>query len=322
MLEEYKLNNIYKGDALEVLKTFPSDSIDMVITSPPYWGLRDYGVKEQIGQEKTLEEYLNNLQDIFNEVKRVLKDKGSCWVNLGDAYGGTQSKGNSRDPKYKQGRNGQENSLSKKYQAKSLLQIPSRFAISMTDNGWILRNKVIWHKPNCMPSSVKDRFTVDFEELFFFTKNKKYYFEQQKEPMVTEDINPPRGSKGVVGQVNSGLRKQDAIGRSDCTGFNSRYQHPKDFMRNKRSVWSISTRPLKEAHFATFPEELIETPIKAGCPINGIVLDIFMGSGTTGLVAKKLGINYIGIEINEDYINMANKRIENVEVKNKQLALF
>lgn len=308
-----KLNNIYQGDALEVLKTFPSESIDMVITSPPYWNLRDYGIAEQLGREDTLEEYLEKLCKIFDEVKRVLKTEGSCWVNLGDAYGGTCDKQNYKDPKYKNGRNGQSISLSKNYTGKCLLQIPSRFAIMMTDElGFILRNEIIWHKPNCMPSSVKDRFTIDFEKLFFFTKNKKYYFEQQKEPMVTADINPPRGSKGVIGQSNSGRKKQDLVGRNDYTDFNSRYIPPKDYMRNKRSIWSINTQPLKELHFATFPEELIEIPIKACCLENGVVLDIFMGSGTTAIVAKKLNRNWIGIELNPKYVEMAYKRIDKV----------
>lgn len=311
------VNKIYCGDALEVLKTFPSESIDMVITSPPYYGLRDYGVEGQIGLEKTFEEYLDNLIIIFNEVKRVLKPGGTCWVNLGDTYfGGGNNRGNTKEISLKQksnkGATGQVNIEwdFTKYQAKSLLQIPSRFGIAMTDNGWILRNEIIWHKPNCMPSSVNDRFTVDYEKLFFFTKNKKYYFEQQKEPMKT--TNPPRGRKGVIGQVNLGLRKQDLIGRSDYTGFNDRYNPPNDLMRNKRSVWSINTKPLKETHFATFPEELIEIPIKAGCPENGIVLDIFIGSGTTGMVAKKLNRNYIGIDLKEDYCKLARKRINRV----------
>jgi len=270
-----KINHIYQGDCLEILKTFPSECIDMVITSPPYWGLRDYGVVDQIGREENLELYFKKLCDIFAEVKRVLKAEGSCWVNLGDAYGGICDKQNYRDPKYKNGRNGQSISLSKKYTGKCLLQIPSRFALMMTDElGYILRNEIIWHKPNAMPESVKDRFTTDYEKLFFFVKNKKYYFKQQKEPMITDYPST-------------------------------------DFMRNKRSVWSISTRNYSGLHFAVYPEELIETPIKAGCPKDGIVLDPFMGSGTTGVVAKKLGRNWIGIEINPEYVSMAQKRIEN-----------
>jgi DNA modification methylase len=305
-----QLNKIYNGNALDVLKTFPDESVDMVITSPPYWALRDYGAEGQLGLESTFQEYINKLCDIFDEVKRVLKKSGSCWVNLGDAYSGSGK-----------GVGG--------IKSKSLLQIPSRFAIEMCNRGWILRNEIIWHKPNAMPSSVNDRFTVDYEKLFFFVKSKKYYFEQQKEQMKTNQVcgNSTRhhsrkvslnitkqGSKGVLGQENSGLRKQDQIGRADYTGFNKRYLPPKDLMRNKRSVWSINTKPFKEKHFATYPEELIITPIKACCPENGIVLDPFMGSGTTAVVARGLGLKYVGIELNPDYIKIADKRLAQITI--------
>lgn len=305
-----QLNKIYNGNALDVLKTFPDECVDMVITSPPYWALRDYGAEGQLGLESTFQEYINKLCDIFDEVKRVLKKSGSCWVNLGDAYSGSGK-----------GVGG--------IKSKSLLQIPSRFAIEMCNRGWILRNEIIWHKPNAMPSSVNDRFTVDYEKLFFFVKSKKYYFEQQKEQMKTNHICwksirkhsrmvslniTKQGSKGVLGQENSGLRKQDQIGRADYTGFNKRYLPPKDLMRNKRSVWSINTKPFKEKHFATYPEELIITPIKACCPENGIVLDPFMGSGTTAVVARSLGLKYVGIELNPDYIKIAEKRLAQITI--------
>lgn len=342
-----QLNKIYNGNALDVLKTFPDECVDMVITSPPYWALRDYGAEGQLGLESTFQEYLSNLILIFDEVKRVLKPGGSCWVNLGDTYFGS-GKGaggdienskqvwsfNTKEKKrcaycnkefegYKfqqfcsSACSGVDNTPRKskgKLQDKTLIQIPSRFAIMMTDKGWILRNEIIWHKPNAMPQSVRDRFTVDYEKLFFFVKSKKYYFKQQKEPMITIDTNPPRGSKGVLGQKNSGLRKQDQIGRADYTGFNKRYLPPKDLMRNKRSVWSINTKPFKEKHFATYPEELIITPIKACCPENGIVLDPFMGSGTTAVVARSLGLKYVGIELNPDYIKIAEKRLAQITI--------
>ena len=269
-----QINKIYQGNSLEVLKAFPNECIDMVITSPPYYGLRDYGVDGQLGKESTFQEYITKLCDIFDEVKRVLKNDGTCWVVIGDSYGGTADKGNYVDPKNPLGRNAQSESLTKNVTPKCLLQIPSRFAIEMTNRGWILRNELIWHKPNVMPSSVKDRFSVDYEKLLFFSKSKKYYFEQQKEPMKTTDINP--------------------------------------LMRNMRCVWNINTQPFKGHHFATFPEKLVETPIKAGTKKGGIVLDIFMGSGTTGVVAKKLGRNYIGIELNEKYVEMAERRISKV----------
>jgi DNA modification methylase len=249
-------NKIYQGDALEVLKTFPDNSIDMVITSPPYWGLRDYGVDGQLGQEAAYKDYLNDLKAIFAEVKRVLKPDGTCWVNIGDTYGGTGDKGLGRDPKYSKGRNGQSVSLSKSCKAKSLLQIPSRFAILMTDElDFILRNEIIWHKPNAMPCSVKDRFTVDYEKLYFFTKSKTYNFKQQKEPMRTTDTRSPRGSNGVISGPNAGRRKQDEVGKRTYDDFNNRYwsKPPEDLKRNMRSVWSIPTRPLKKKSLCYIP---------------------------------------------------------------------
>lgn len=299
-----KINEIYHGDTYDILKTFPSECVDMVITSPPYYALRDYGVEGQLGLEPTFQEYITKLCDIFDEVKRVLKLQGTCWVNLGDSYGGTGDKGEYTDPKNPNGRNGQKVSLTKDVLQKCLLQIPSRFAIEMTNRGWILRNEIIWHKPNCMPSSVKDRFTVDYEKLFFFTKSKKYYFEQQKEPIKQESIK----------RYNAGFndtKKRKSLRETGSANHELTKVPPYDG-RNKRCVWSITTNPFKGSHFAVFPPELVETPIKAGCPIDGVVLDIFMGGGTTGLVAKKLGGNYIGIELNEKYIKMANKRISKV----------
>lgn len=290
-----KVNQIFCGHSLEILKTFSDECIDMVITSPPYWGLRDYGVSGQLGLEPTFQEYLANLKAIFREVKRILKQQGSCWVVLGDTYS-----------------------------KKSLAQIPSRFALMMTDElGFILRNEIIWHKPNAMPSSVSDRFTIDFEKLYFFVKNKKYYFQQQKEPMKTKDINSSNGSIAAFEDLQLGRRKknnkQDQVGRNDYTGFNARYIPPKDLMRIKRCVWSVSTKNFKGAHYAVFPEGLIETPILAGCPEGGVVLDPFIGSGTTALVAKRLNRNYIGIDINPKYCKMAQERLQGLTYKDKQL---
>ena len=299
-----EINKIYCGDSLEILKTFPDNSIDMIITSPPYYCVRDYNKYGQIGQEKSVEEYINKLIEIFKEAKRILKNDGSCWVNLADTYGGNKKGKTDLKMKYLK----EQNITKKNKNTKSLLQIPSRFAIAMTDIGFILRNEIVWHKPNAMPSSVKDRFTVDYEKIYFFTKSTKYFFLQQKETMKTKDITRPRGSNGVLGQKNSGRRKQDSVENNTHKGFNDRYSTPKDYQRNKRSVWSINTKPTNYEHYAVFPEELIETPIKACC--KDIVLDPFMGSGTTGVVAKKLNKKYIGIEINEEYVKIAQERIE------------
>ena len=309
-----KPNTIYKGNSLEILKTFPDESIDCVMTSPPYWALRDYGVDEQLGLEPTFQEYITKLCDIFDEIKRVLKKTGTCWVNLGDTYGGKIGSPNA--PKLSKGRIEEYKSASyvKEYiPSKSLCQIPSRFSIEMVNRGWILRNTIIWHKPNCMPSSVKDRFTVDFEYVFFFVKNKKYWFETQYEPI--QSNYDPRKDKGR--SEYSGKWK----GNKDAESYGSpraRTQRPnqKAFVtinsngRNKRAVWQICPKPFPEAHFAVYPEELCKTPIKSGCPAGGIVLDPFIGAGTTGIVALKQNKKFVGIELSQDYIDIANKRLK------------
>ena len=294
-------NKIIVGHALDVLKTLPSESVDCVVTSPPYWWLRDYhtepvewsdGWVGQLGLEPTPQLYVQHLVNIFDEVKRVLKKTGTCWVNIGDTYGGTGGKGEH-----------------KTQTAKSLVQIPSRFAIAMTDAGWILRNEIIWWKRKCVPSSVKDRFTVDFEKLFFFTKSKKYYFEQQFEPVAESSKkraeygwNSDRANNGVAGPQGVHVEK---MGTRFCASIG----------RNKRCVWDIIPRSYKGAHFATFPPELVETPIKAGCPVGGVVLDPFGGSGTTAAVAKQLGRNSIMIELNPNYVPLMEKRVGDSNVK-------
>lgn len=346
---------IIQGDALEKLKELEDESVDMCITSPPYWALRDYGVEGQLGLEPTFTEYINKLCDIFDEVQRALKKEGTCWVNLGDTYYGS-GKGVGGDPaKSKESyqmpkgwdRPSRENfnkikteqecilckkkftgkplsqfcsktclnkmgndfrSQNRQLPSKCLTQIPSRFAIEMTDRGWILRNEIIWHKPNAMPSSAKDRFTVDFEKIFFFSKNKKYYFEQQLEEY-TSPMNRWGGNK---------LEAKSESSWDKGTGqesYRDRNMRPNPKGRNKRTTWNINTKPFPEAHFAVYPPELIETPIKAGCPEGGIVLDPFFGAGTTGLVAKELGRNFIGIELNPEYIEIAEKRLTGINQK-------
>ena len=293
-------NKIIQGDALRVLKKLKDESIDMVITSPPYWALRDYGVKGQLGLEPTFEEYINKLCNIFDEVKRVLKPDGTCWVNMGDTYG-TQS-GAGRDGKFGKKNTNNQQFIQPKGVHKSLCQIPSRFAIEMTNRGWILRNEIIWHKPNCMPQSVKDRFTVDFEKLFFFVKNKKYYFEQQLEEAIWKE-----DGRAGLGRVHyRGKREgQKGTGQENFVKIVDK--------KNKRTVWKISTKPFPGAHFAVFPPELVQTPIKAGCPRGGVVLDPFMGAGTTAVVAKQLDRDYLGIELNAEYIKIAEKRLSQVQ---------
>ena len=300
---------LYCGSALEVLRALPSESVDCVVTSPPYWGLRDYGVDGQLGLEPTFEEYLEKLWQIFDEVYRVLKPTGTLWVNLGDTYGGSGAgtTKNADIEEYKRkakesyilpnGKAVSANLRGTKYQ-KCLLMIPERFAIGMIERGWILRNQIIWHKPNAMPESVKDRFTVDFEKVFFFVKRKKYYFKQVIEPN-KDKYNGQRGKVIKRTKLQSAMRTE---GYQDYYGKG----------RNKRTVWTIPTRPFKGAHFAVFPPEIPKTCIEAGCPPKGVVLDPFMGSGTTAVVAQKLGRKWIGIELNPDYCKMIVERVKSI----------
>ena len=298
-----EVNKIITGDTLEVLKTWPDNFIDCCITSPPYWGLRDYGVEGQLGLEKTPEEYVAKMVEVFREVKRVLKKEGTCWLNLGDSYNGS---GGNHKPEHKndsgfQGKVGPrcggviKNISSIKH--KDLVGIPWRVSFALQADGWYLRQDIIWHKPNPMPESVTDRCTKSHEYIFLLAKSPKYYFNNEaiKEKGVCDK---PAGNKK---SMNSGR-----VGKEGWK-FNSEKSIPE--FRNKRSVWTITTKPFKEAHFATFPEDLVRPMILAGCPKGGIVLDPFMGAGTTGLVAKKLGREYLGIELNTKYVEIANKRI-------------
>lgn len=317
-----KTNIILQGDALTKLKELPEKSINMVMTSPPYWALRDYGVEKQLGLEQTFDEYIKKLCDIFDQVKRVLKNDGVIFVNIGDCYAGNMGKksgwtdnklGFGKEEAIKKGV-----CLTKKTKIihqlpqKGLVQIPHRFAIEMCSRGWILRNTIIWYKNNVMPSSAKDRFTIDFEYVFFFVKNKKYFFETQYEPHITQE-NRPYGcvrerKYGYDSKYNKIHYKKYSIRQKRGGNTNPDFRNPQG--RNKRTVWNINTKPFKEAHFAVYPEELCETPIKAGCPKEGIVLDPFFGSGTTGVVALKQRKKFIGIELNPEYIEIAKKRLK------------
>jgi len=307
MYFENDMGILYNGNCLEVLRQFPDDSIDCVITSPPYWGLRDYGVDGQIGLEETFYTYLEQLLEIFDEVYRVLKPSGTCWVNLGDTYGGSGA-GTTKNvdiEKYKQnakesyilpGGKAKSSKLRNTKYNKSLLMIPERFAIGMIERGWILRNQIIWHKPNAMPESVKDRFTVDFEKIFFFVKQKKYYFEQIKEPN-KDKYEGRRGKTIRRNKLQSAMRTE---------GFQDYYGKG----RNKRTVWSINTKTFKGAHFAVFPTEIPETCIKAGSNEDNVILDIFMGAGTTAVACEKLNRRWIGVELNPDYCEIVRSRLE------------
>lgn len=307
------LNRIICGDALKVLQRLSTGSIDCVVTSPPYWSLRGYGVKNQLGLEASPEEYIERLCRIFDEVKRVLKPTGTCWVNLGDAYATRSSKTGKESTHPQSILSDASNKalhfkrLEARLPGKCLVQLPARFALRMIEHGWILRNEIIWHKPNCLPQPARDRFTVDFEHLFFFVKQRHYYFRQQFEPirdkgrLLRRLVNPESHHKRAYGD-----KYISAINPKTAEASRERIlRHG----RNKRCVWRIAVRPFRGKHFAVYPPELIETPIKAGCPKGGVVLDPFMGSGTTALVAQKLGRHFIGIELNPHYVKLAQKRL-------------
>ena len=301
------MNKIITGNAIEVLKELPDCSADCCITSPPYLGLRDYGVNEQIGLENSVEAYINRLTDIFREVRRVLKNDGTLWLNIGDSYVSSNS----------------EYSNCKR---KDLIGAPWLLAFALRNDGWYLRQDIIWEKPNAMPESVKDRCTKSHEYIFLFSKQSKYYFDYEaiKEPAVGFNNIVPAGSKGTL-RPNSRLRKGNSRtfrGGGVYTkgqSFNNsaeimRESHGNNEnmtgLRNKRSVWTVATQGYKEAHFATFPEKLIEPCVLAGSRDGGIILDPFIGSGTTAVVAKKHNRGFIGIELNPEYAEMARRRLE------------
>ena len=296
---------IYLGDCREVLPTL-TEKVDMILSSPPYWGLRDYGSEAQLGMEQTFQEYIDTLSNVFDAAGRTLVPTGTCWVNLGDTYG-TQS-GAMRDGKFGAKNTNNQQFVQPKSIHKCLLQIPSRFSIEMIDRGWILRNEIIWHKPNAMPSSVKDRFTVDFEKLFFFVKERDYYFEQQYDPAAYGEEHARKATSWGTDRKHP---NKGNVSKYAFKGNNSTSYRDGDggYRRNKRCVWTINTRPSQEEHIAMFPDELCVLPIQAGCPEGGTVLDPFMGFGTALLVAKELGRKGIGVEVCEAYAEIAAKRL-------------
>ena len=325
---------IYCGDALKVLKSLPDRSVNCCVTSPPYWGLRDYGMDGQIGLEQSIHEHIDKLVEVFREVRRVLRDDGTLWVNLGDMYSGS-GKGRNSDGTHsgggKQGTHrgsiaGLLNPLKSDLRPKNLLCVPWRLAFALQDDGWNLRKDIIWHKPNAMPESVKDRPTKAHEYVFLLSKKPKYYYDN--EAIKEEAVYAPESKECSFERESGKMTTLEIPGQKNTqhrTGrkskkrgeFNSKYQgtgYQESFraivpMRNSRSVWDIPTQPTKEAHFATFPDELAARCIKAGCPDGGIVLDPFLGSGTTYAVANGLGRQAIGIELNPEYVEIARGKI-------------
>lgn len=319
------------GDALEVLKTLPSESVDCCVTSPPYYGLRDYGTGDrQIGLENNAEEYIKKLVNVFGEVKRVLKDDGTLWVNIGDSYAGNCS----RTSTGRAGLGDKREGIFQRKDAKpkDLIGIPWMLAFALREDGWYLRQDIIWAKPNPMPESVKDRCTKSHEYIFLLSKSNKYYFdyeaiqEEAKEQNVSGDIRFGGNKYGENDdkkmQIYSGeaYRPRTKNMMEDGQPPNTMHKRREEGMgdiqyvvRNKRDVWNIPLQPTKEAHFATYPEKLVEPCILAGCRPGGVVLDPFFGSGTTGRVADRLGRDYIGIELNPKYIDICKKRTNNVQ---------
>lgn len=271
---------VRQGDCLDVLRALPSESVHCCVTSPPYWGLRDYGVDGQIGLESTPEQYVARMVDVFREVRRVLRDDGTLWLNLGDSY-----------------KNG-----------KQLVGIPWRVAFALQADGWYLRQDIIWHKPNPMPESVRDRCTKAHEYVFLMAKSERYHYD-------AKEVAEPSAEPWRAGKIEKCFGPSNPIGtlRNDTGRHVTRTD-----TRNRRSVWTVTPKPFKGAHFAVMPPDLVEPCIKAGCPKNGTVLDPFNGAGTTGLVAVNLGRNYIGIELNPQYADMARARIAEAERRHSE----
>jgi len=363
-------NTILCGDSLSVLREMPDESVQTCVTSPPYWGLRDYGNEGQIGLEKTPEEYIEKMTKVFSEIKRVLRDDGTLWLNIGDSYAGS-GRGRDADGTWNPGQGGSKQatnngstigrqvnskSLSRNaieegaignawgYKQKDLIGIPWMLAFALRSDGWYLRSDIIWHKPNPMPESVTDRPTKSHEYIFLLSKSKNYYYDADaiKEPIT--DSTTIRMLQNVEAQTGKQwtpqmAKRPNGVNRNRELGYDSKEnklrghknmqpdgQEPNSIhvrrtegmmdlpyaIRNKRSVWTVPTMPYKGAHFATFPEALITPCILAGAPEGGIVLDPFAGSGTTLAVAKAHNRKYIGIELNPEYIKLAEKRLSKV----------
>lgn len=309
------VDTIINRDALLALRELPAESVHCAVTSPPYYGLRDYGLDAQIGREDTPEQYINWLVEVFHELQRVLRSDGTFWLNIADTYCGTGSKGNHFDPKNPKGRNGQQVSVNHRAQGckqKDLIGIPWLLAFALRRDGWYLRSSIIWQKDNPMPESVKDRPTRCYENVFLLTKSKHYYYDAAA---IAEPIAPTtaaryrkgRGANTKYADEVPGQGKPQGINKARSGGYYDDALIPT--MRNKRDVWLINTVPYKGGHFAAFPPKLAETCILAGCPRGGVVLDPFFGSGTTGLAAKSLDRRYIGIELNAEYCALARARI-------------
>jgi DNA modification methylase len=290
------------GDTLDVLRTMPDTSVDCCVTSPPYYGLRDYGVNGQYGLEPTVAEYVETMRAVFAEVRRVLADDGTLWLNLGDSYatgptGTRKSSGLQGAPNSTTTTAGMGDKTRCGVPEKNLLMVPERTALALQDDGWILRNKIVWDRPNAMPESVTDRLSTRYEHVFLFSRSRRYWFD-------LDAVREPHKAPGrIAGAGAFGARNASHVRTKTgaYTGLHALGANPGD-------IWTIATRPNPQAHFATFPIDLPIRCIKAGCKPGGTVLDPFSGSGTTGEAARMLGRRYVGIDLNPAYHDLAVKR--------------
>jgi len=295
-LNEIK-NNLFIGDALEVLSTYPDECIDCIVTSPPYWNLRDYEVDNQLGLEPTPDEYIAKLGAITKEMKRVLKPTGSMWIVIADTYYGSTKR-----------------KVKKLMSPRSLTIIPSRLALELLKQDWIIVNKIIWKKPNIMPRPIKRRFNIDYEEIFFCVKGEGYYFQTQYEPFAPNHKVKHKVNIGKKYQNENLIMKEASVKR-----YYERLENGEIKGRLKRAVWEVSASRNKSFHKAPYPEKLIEPILAACCPEGGLVLDPFIGTGTTAIVALKQGKYYTGIDLDAKAIEYANTQILNYL---KQLTIF
>jgi len=306
-------HRILVGDCIEMMRTLPDQSVHTCITSPPYFGLRDYGVDGQIGLESSPREFIGSLVAVFREVRRVLRDDGTLWVNLGDSYASDSKWGGSTGGKHSEGLHGNTGIGRMKTRTglpdKNLLGLPWRLALALQDDGWYLRQDIIWHKPNPMPESIKDRCTKAHEYLFLLSKSPRYYFDQDaiREPARAQAAPESASRRNSFARETKytdgehGQTAQHRTGRDDVDY---------DETRNKRSVWTVATASFKGAHFATFPPDLIRPCVLAGAPRGGMVLDPFGGAGTSALVAMQEGRQSVICELNPEYANLARQRLD------------